>query len=91
MARKIRFRQQRIYELKIVIVFVLFMAVLLCGLIAVDLNKNYVIYGEPRLELFQIELFDNDVYQVNILNSKFNLNLKYLIRDINKIKSFFKN
>lgn len=67
----------------------LFIAVLLCGLIAVDLNKNYVIYGEPRLELLQIEILDTYIYQVNILNSKFNLNLKYIMRDINNIKTFF--
>jgi ABC-type microcin C transport system permease subunit YejE len=91
LARKIRFRQQRIYELKIIIVFVLFFAVLLSGLIAVDLNKNYVIYGDSRLELLQIELLETDLYQVNILNSKFNLNLKYIKRDINNIKTFLKN
>lgn len=89
MPRKIRFRQQRIYELKIVIVFILFIAVLLCGLTAVDLNKNYVIYGEPRFELLQIETLDTDIYQVNILNIKFDLNLKYIKRDINNIKTFF--
>lgn len=89
LTRKIRFRQQRIFELRIVIVFVIFIAVLLCGLVAVDLNKSYVIYGEPRLELVQIELYDTDIYQVNILDSKFNINLKYIMRDINNIKSFF--
>ena len=89
LARKIRFRQQRIYELRIVIVFVLFIAVLICGLIAVDLNKCYVIYGEYRLELFQIEQSGPDKYQVDILNSKFTLNLKYIKRDINNIKAIF--
>lgn len=89
MARKIRFRQQRIYEIRIAIVLVLFVSILFFGLFVVDLNKSYVIYGEPRLELFKIEHFDNDMYKVNILNSKFDLNLKYIIRDINNIKSFF--
>jgi len=89
MARKIRFRQQRIYELRIVLVCVLFIAVLLSGLLAVDLNKSYVIYGEPRLELIQIKLFETDIYQVNILNNKFKLNLKYIKRDMNNIKTYF--
>ncbi|HEY5584881.1 MAG TPA: hypothetical protein VIK78_10370 [Ruminiclostridium sp.] len=89
MARKTRFRKQRIYELRIVFVFVIFIAVLFCGLIAVDLNKSYVIYGEPRIELIQIELQDTDIYQVNILNSKFTLNLRYIKRDIDNIYKIF--
>jgi len=91
MARKIRYRQQRIYELRIIIVFVLFVAVLFSGLLAVDLNKSYMLYGEPRLELLQIELFDTDIYHVNVLNSKFTVNIKYIKRDINNIKEFLKN
>jgi hypothetical protein len=89
LARKIRFRQQRLYELRIAIVLVLFVAVLFSGLFVVDLNKSYVMYGEPRTELIQINHFDNDIYEVNVLNSKFNLNLKYMMKDINNIKSFF--
>lgn len=89
LARKIRFRQQRLYEFKIAIVLVLFVAVLFSGLLIVDINKSYVMYGESRLELFQIETIDNDIYQVNILNSKFTLNFKYIMRDIDNIRSFF--
>ncbi len=89
LARKIRFRQQRLYEIKIVIVLLLFVAVLLSGLFIVDINKSYVMYGKSRLELFQIETIDNNIYQVDILNSKFTLNFKYIMRDIDNIKSFF--
>lgn len=91
MARKIRFRQQRLYEFKIIIVFVLFTAVIFFGLLAIDLNKNYVIYGEPRIELLQIKKLDSDVYEVNILNSNITLNLKYIKRDINNLKNLIKN
>lgn len=89
LARKIRFRKQRIYKIKIVMVFVLFISVLLFGLIAVDLNKSYVMYGEPRLELVQIESVDQNIYRVSILNSKISLNLKYIKRDLNSVRTFF--
>jgi hypothetical protein len=89
LARKIRLRQQRIYKLKILFVFVLFLTILFSGLLVVDLNKSYVMYGDPRIEIFQIEMLDNDICQVNMLNSKFNLNLKYIKKDINNIKTYF--
>lgn len=87
--RKTRFRQQRIFKLKIFIVFVLAITVLLCGLLAVDLNKCYTIYGETRLEMVQIEAVDNNIYEISILNNKYTLNLKYLRRDINNLKGLF--
>lgn len=89
LARKIRLRQQRIYKLKIVFVFVLFLTMLFTGLLVVDLNKSYIIYGTPRIEIFQIEMHENDICHVNMLNSTFNLNLKYIKRDINNVKSYF--
>ncbi|QNU65566.1 hypothetical protein EHE19_011575 [Ruminiclostridium herbifermentans] len=89
MARKIRFRQQRIYKLKIMFVFVLFFSILFIGLLVVDLNKSYVMYGTPRIEILQIEMLENDICQINVLNSKINLNLKYIKRDINNVKSYF--
>ena len=89
MARKIRLRQQRIYKLKIIFVFVLFFTMLFVGLLVVDLNKNYIMYGTPDIEIFQIEMLENDICQVNLLNSEFKLNLKYLKRDINNVKSYF--
>lgn len=89
MDRKNRFRKERIYKLKIFIVFVLFFTILLSGLLVVDINKSYVMYGEPKIELFQVQMLDNDKCEVNILNSKLDLNLKYIKRDINSIKSYF--
>ncbi|PYG87430.1 hypothetical protein LY28_02100 [Ruminiclostridium sufflavum DSM 19573] len=89
MNRKIRFRQQRIYKLKIAIVIFLFLAMLFSGLLVVDLNKSYVMYGEPRIELFKLEMLASDKCNVNILNSKFTLDLKYLIKDINSVKAYF--
>ena len=89
LARKIRLRQQRIYKLKIIFVFVLFLTMLFIGLLVVDLNKSYIMYGTPRIEIFQIEMLENDICQVNMLNSSFNLNLKYIKRDINNVKSYF--
>lgn len=89
MARKIRLRQQRIYKLKIIFIFVLFLTMLFIGLLVVDLNKSYIMYGTPRIEIFQIEMLENDICQVNMLNSRFNLNLKYIKRDINNVKSYF--
>ena len=55
----------------------------------VDLNKSYIMYGTPDIEIFQIEMLENDICQVNMLNSKFKLNLKYIKRDINNVKSYF--
>lgn len=88
LTRKIRFRQQRIYKVKIAIVLILFLSILFTGLIVVDFNKSYILYGKPCIELFQIEMIDNDICQLKILNSKFDLNLKYLKKDLNKIKNY---
>lgn len=70
-------------------VFVLFFSILFIGLLVVDLNKSYVMYGTPRIEILQIEMLENDICQINVLNSKINLNLKYIKRDINNVKSYF--
>lgn len=89
MARKIRFRQQRLYNLKILIVILLFISVLTGGLMAVDIGKSYIFYGQYRLEIFQVEPVGKDIYQVSILNDKFQLNLKYLKSNIEELKAFF--
>lgn len=89
LARKSRFRENRIYRCKITIVMVLFVIVLFSGLVAVDLNKSNVIYGEYRPELVKVELVDTDLYRVSVLNSKFTLNLKYIRRNINNLKTYF--
>ena len=91
LARETRFRQQRIYKFKIVMVVFLFFTILFMGLLVVDLNKSYILYGEPRIELFKIKMLEQDICQINILNSKFDLNLKYIKKDVNNIKSYFKN
>ncbi len=89
MNRKIRFRQQRIYKLKIMLIALLFITVLFSGLLAVDINKNSMLYGQPHVDLIQIELLDNDIYNVSVLNNKFSINLKYLKRDLNNLKEYF--
>ncbi len=90
MARKLRFRNARIFNLKIIVVMLLFMLIVAGGLLAVDINKSYVLYGQTKLELIKIEEVDQDIYQVSLLNDKFYLNLKYLNRDMNKLKNIFK-
>ncbi len=89
MARKIRFRQRRLYNLKIFIVVVLFIAILTGGLLAVDISKSYVFYGQRRFEIFEVEAVGNDLYRISVLNGKFDLNLKYLKRNIDNIKALF--
>lgn len=91
MARKIRFRKRRLYNLKIFIVIVLFIATVTGGLIAVDINKSYAFYGEPRLELIQIRQAGEALYTIYLLDEKFTLNLKYLNRDFKNIKNFFQH
>ncbi len=89
MARKVRFRNERIFNIKIIVVMLLFMLIVTGGLLAVDINKSYVLYGQTKLEMIKIEEVNQDIYQVSLLNDKFNLNLKYLRRDINKLKNIF--
>lgn len=90
LARKIRFRNERIYNLKILLVSILFLLIVSGGLLAVDVSKSYVLYGQTSLEMIKVEQVDKDIYQVSLLNDKFNINLKYLIRDINNLKNKFK-
>jgi hypothetical protein len=89
MNRKLRFKQQRIYRLKILLVSLVFIGVLLFGLVAVDISKNYMLYGKHHIELLQIKSSENDIYNLSVLNAKFNINLKYLKRDLNNIKIIF--
>lgn len=69
---------------------VAFFIILAAGLLAVDFNKSYVIYGQPKFEIFKIEDLNNDIYRVWLMDSDFNLNLKYLKRDIKKLENYFK-
>lgn len=71
-------------------VALLFVTVLVSGLLAVDLNKSYIFYGEQRLELFRIETIEQDVYRLFILNEKFDLNLKFIKRDFNNFMELFR-
>ncbi|WP_027627741.1 hypothetical protein [Ruminiclostridium cellobioparum] len=89
MARKIRFRKKRLYNLKIFVVMSLFFLIVISGLVAVDITKSYVLYGQPRLEMIRIQEVEKDIYQVSLFNNTFDLNLKYLRRDMGKIKGFF--
>lgn len=89
LARKIRFRKKRLYNLKIFVVMSLFFLIVISGLVAVDIAKSYVLYGQPRLEMLQIQEVEKDIYQVSLFNNTFDLNLKYLRRDMGKIKGLF--
>lgn len=89
MARKIRFRKKRLYNLKIFVVMSLFFLIVISGLVAVDISKSYVLYGHTQLEMIKIHEVEKDIYQVSLFNNTFDLNLKYLKRDMGKIKDFF--
>jgi hypothetical protein len=89
MPRKIRFKQKRLYQLKIILISIVFVLVIVFGLLAVDYNKSSVYYGERRLELMQIKPVAQDIYEVSFLSKCFDLNLKYLKRGIQEVKSSF--
>ncbi len=87
MARKARLRKERLYTIRLYIVGLLFMLVLISGLAAVDFSKNYVLYGQSSMEIIKIDRLDKDIYSLSILNDRINLNLKYLKRDLNRLKN----
>lgn len=89
MARKIRFRKKRLYNIRILIVMIMFLIIVAGGLTAVDINKSYVLYGHPEFEMIKVDEVEKDIYQLSFFNEKFSLNLKYLKRDFNKIKNYF--
>ncbi len=89
MARKVRFRNQRLYNLRILVVSILFLFIVSCGLIVVDINKNYVLYGHAKLEIVRVQEIGQDIYQLSIFNNNYDVNLKYLKRDIFKLKNLF--
>lgn len=89
MARKERFRNQRLYNIKIFVVSILFLIIVSGGLVVVDISKSNVLYGQPKLELIRVQEMGQDIYQLSILNNNFDINLKYLKRDIYKIRNLF--
>ncbi|ACL76291.1 hypothetical protein [Ruminiclostridium cellulolyticum] len=89
MPRKTRFKQWRLYRLKIILVSVVFVLIIIFGLLAVDYNKSYIYYGEPKMEMLQITSVKPDIYRVTFLSNYFDLNLKYLKDNIFKIRAFF--
>jgi len=91
LARKERFRKQRIYKLKILAVSIIALSIVSSGLIAVDINKSNVLYGRPKLELINIQEMGEDIYQLSILNIKYDINIKYLKRDIYRLKNLISN
>ncbi len=90
MARKIRYRKLRIYHLKILAVILIFCYVIIGGLIAVDMTKSNVMNGRPQLELVRISELSEDIYRISVFDDAFNVNLKYLKRELGKVKSLFK-
>lgn len=90
MARKIRYRKLRIYHLKILAVILIFCYVIIGGLIAVDMTKSNVMNGRPQLELVKISELSEDIYRISVFDDAFNVNLKYLKRELGKVKSLFK-
>ncbi len=91
MARKVRFRNQRLYNLRILVVSILFLLIVSGGLFVVDISKSYVLYGHAKLEIIRVQEIGQDIYQLSILNNNYNVNLKYLKRDIFKFKNLFSN
>ncbi|OPX43482.1 hypothetical protein CLHUN_26290 [Ruminiclostridium hungatei] len=90
MARKIRFRKIRIYHLKILAVIIMFLFVVIGGLVAVDITKSNVMKGHPQLEMVKISELDEDIYRISVFDDAFNLNLKYLKRELSKVKNIFR-
>lgn len=91
MPRKTRFKQWRLYRFKIILVSVVFVLIIVFGLLAVDYNKSYIYYGEPKMEMLQITSVEPDIYRITFLSNYFDLNLKYLKDNIFKIRAFFIN
>lgn len=89
MARKTRFREKRLYNLRILAVVLLAFLIVSGGLIAVDISKSYMLYGRAQLEMIKIKQLDKDMYQISILDNNFDLNLKYLKRDAARFKDIF--
>lgn len=89
MARKARFRKERLYTIKIYVIVLLFLLILISGLAAVDYSKNYVLYGQSRMEIIKVDRLDEDVYSLSILNESMDINLKYLKRDFSRLKNIF--
>ena len=91
MARKVRFRNQRLYNLRILVVSILFLFIVSGGLIVVDISKSFVLYGHAELEIIKVQEIGQDIYQLSILNNNYDVNLKYLKRDIRKLRNLFSN
>ncbi|WP_024831238.1 hypothetical protein [Ruminiclostridium josui] len=89
MPRKTRFKQRRLYRLKITLVSAVFVLILIFGLLAVDYSKSFIYYGEPKMEIMQISPVDTDIYRITLLGKYFDLNLKYLKGSVMKIRAFF--
>lgn len=89
MPRKTRFKQRRLYRLKITLVSAVFVLILIFGLSAVDYSKSFIYYGEPKMEIMQISPVDTDIYRITLLGKYFDLNLKYLKGSVMKIRAFF--
>jgi len=90
LARKIRLRKLRIYHIKILAVILIFCYVIIGGLIAVDMTKSNVMKGHPQLEMVRISELDEDIYRISVFDDAFNLNLKYLKRELSKVKNIFR-
>lgn len=90
MNRKTRFKQQRIYQLKIFFVAMVFVVTIFSGLLAVDVTKSYIFYGDSRFELFTLKEVEKDVFRVSVLDMDFKLNLKYLKKDYESVKDYFR-
>lgn len=88
MSRKNRFRQQRNQNIKIVVILLFFFIIIFSGIFAVEYNRCRVFYGEGYFQIFSVQDNGQDIYCINILENKININLRYVKRDYKKLTNF---
>ncbi|MCX7921938.1 MAG: hypothetical protein N3B21_08005 [Clostridia bacterium] len=90
MSRVEKFRQARLVRIKCILLFMLFFLIAVAGLCVSDYSINSVMKNEKAVKLITFRNISNAYLEVNFLSKKTYINIKYIIRDYQKIKNKIK-
>ncbi len=88
MNRLEKFRQSRNTRRKVAGILLLLFTLVSCGIAVADYSINSIMWNEKQLELFTVNKVDNSYYRISLMNQEVYLNVKYINRDMERLKEF---
>lgn len=87
MSRVEEYRQKRHLKRKYAAAFILFLFIITAGICMSDYSFNSIMNNEKHLELIRFTKESGSYLEINLMNKKLFVNIKYISQDFQKIKN----